>query len=176
MQIWNLPLVTFQPFDEIDEPIPIALVTTSGAWEAVADRLAHLRVDWRVMVSEATVQEWSTAVRDLKKYLEKKATPCRLYAVGGGLAVDAAKYIAHAGGLELVSLPTALSVDAFLTWASGVRSRGCVEYLETKPPDHLIVDFEVLAAAPPNIRAAGICDVLSIANGPLGLAFCRIPG
>jgi glycerol-1-phosphate dehydrogenase [NAD(P)+] len=56
-------------------------------------------------------------------------------------------------------------VDAFLTWASGVRHDGCVQYLETKVPERLIIDMAVLAAAPKAIRAAGICDVLSIATG-----------
>jgi glycerol-1-phosphate dehydrogenase [NAD(P)+] len=65
----------------------------------------------------------------------------------------------------LVCLPTALSVDAFLTWASGVRHEGCVQYIETKPPDRLIVDVDVIAIAPKGIRVAGICDVLSIATG-----------
>jgi glycerol-1-phosphate dehydrogenase [NAD(P)+] len=65
----------------------------------------------------------------------------------------------------LICLPSALSVDAFFTWASGIREDGCVYYQETKPPDTLIVDFDIIAAAPESIRAAGICDVLSIATG-----------
>ena len=67
--------------------------------------------------------------------------------------------------LPLVSIPTAISVDAFFTWATGVRQDGCVKYLETKPPDCVVIDFDVLAEAPREIRAAGICDVLSIATG-----------
>jgi glycerol-1-phosphate dehydrogenase [NAD(P)+] len=97
--------------------------------------------------------------------MTKADTPLAIYAVGGGLAVDAAKYMANALDLQLVCLPTALSVDAFLTSASGVRHQGCVQYIETKPPDRLIIDVDVLAVAPASIRAAGICDVLSIATG-----------
>jgi glycerol-1-phosphate dehydrogenase [NAD(P)+] len=62
-------------------------------------------------------------------------------------------------------MPTALSVDAFLTAASGIRRDGCVHYILTKVPERLVLDFDVLAAAPAWIRAAGITDVLSIATG-----------
>ncbi len=165
MKIWNLPEILFLPFNEIVETRPIALITTSGAWEAVASRLAHLKFDWQATINEAAEEQWSAAAEDLSKELGGGRDLYKLYAVGGGLAVDAAKYIAAQLDMELFSLPTALSVDAFLTWASGVRSGGCVKYLETKPPDQLVVDFEVLAAAPSYLRAAGICDVLSIATG-----------
>jgi glycerol-1-phosphate dehydrogenase [NAD(P)+] len=62
-------------------------------------------------------------------------------------------------------LPTALSVDAFITAASGIRRNGCVYYIETKPPENVILDLDVIAAAPTFIRAAGITDVMSIATG-----------
>lgn len=38
-----------------------------------------------------------------------------VYAVGGGLPADAAKYLAFNAGLPMICLPTALSVDAFVT-------------------------------------------------------------
>lgn len=46
-----------------------------------------------------------------------------------------------------------------------MRIDGCVCYIPTKVTDRLVIDFQVLAAAPPHIRAAGLCDVLSIATG-----------
>jgi ribosomal protein S18 acetylase RimI-like enzyme len=41
--------------------------------------------------------------------------------IGGGMAVDAAKYIAWRRGLRLCTIPTALTVDAFVTPPAGVR-------------------------------------------------------
>lgn len=106
---------------------------------------------------EATREHWDA--------LSDNSSGNVVYAVGGGLVADAAKYVAVHHSLPLVCLPTALSVDAFFTWTSGIRCDGCVTYLKTKPPDHVMIDFDVLTAAPPPIRAAGICDVLSIATG-----------
>ncbi len=78
-----------------------------------------------------------------------------MYSVGGGLTADAAKYFAVKTGLPLVVIPTALSVDAFITAISGIRRDGCVYYVETKPPENLILNLDVIAAAPAVIRGAG---------------------
>ncbi len=164
MKIWNLPSVEYLPFDEIEEDRPVALFTTEGAWEAVADDLTHLDIVWRTKVTEAIVQHFATTTSHLQGFTSDHPALV-IYAVGGGLAVDAAKYCANTFNLPLVCLPTALSVDAFLTSASGVRHAGCVQYIETKPPDRLIVDVDVIAVAPEGVRVAGICDVMSIATG-----------
>jgi len=164
MKIWNLPVVEFIPFDELEEERPVILITTAGAWEAVADDLKHLKIASQVAITEATLPHWLNLTANLQTSISNLESPI-IYSVGGGLAVDAAKYIANGLNLPLTCLPTALSVDAFLTWASGVRHEGCVQYMETKAPERLIVDMDVLAVAPEAIRAAGICDVLSIATG-----------
>jgi glycerol-1-phosphate dehydrogenase [NAD(P)+] len=164
MKIWNLPIIEFVPFDELEETHPVVVVTTTGAWEAVVEDLKQLNIVNHVNVSEASVHHWLNLTTSLQPSINGLEAP-NLYAVGGGLAVDAAKYIANGLNLPLTCLPTALSVDAFLTWASGVRHEGCVQYLETKSPERLIIDMDVLAVAPESIRAAGICDVLSIATG-----------
>jgi len=158
--VWNLPRVEFIPFPEVDEHRPTLLVTSPPAWNAVAGQL-RLPARRRVDVAEATTAHWESLLESLDSPRDYEV----VYGVGGGLAADAAKYIAAKLCLPLVCLPTALSVDAFLTSASGVRQNGCVDYIETKPPEVLSVDLKVIAAAPESLRAAGICDVLSIATG-----------
>jgi len=156
----NLPVTSLMPFSEIDEPCPVLLVTSGPAWEAVKDRLPGLRVAARLEPVEATSGHWDNLLSSLED------PPAQvLYAVGGGLTADAAKYFASRLDLPLVVLPTALSVDAFLTAASGIRRDGCVHYIPTKVPERLVLDLDVIAAAPAWIRAAGITDVLSIATG-----------
>ena len=160
-RIWNLPVVELKAYQDIDETRAVGLVTSAPAWSAVSGRLGHLHVASHMEVTEATAQHWEAVAKG-----SLANDRCEvIYAVGGGLAADAAKYFACQLDLPLVCLPTALSVDAFLTAASGIRRDGCVTYIETKPPETLILDLDVIAAAPPSIRSAGITDVLSIATG-----------
>ena len=82
--------------------------------------------------------------------------------VGGGQAIDAAKYIAWKRAIRLVSIPTILSVDAFVTPAVGIRRDHVVVYVGSSTPDPLVIDFNVLRTAPPELNIAGIGDLLSI--------------
>jgi glycerol-1-phosphate dehydrogenase [NAD(P)+] len=169
-QIWNLPKAELMPFSEIDEKRLALLVTSAPAWNAVKDKLRGLNAVKTIEVTEANTEHWDSLLKSgsmpsaqeqvlvLQKYEI-------IYAVGGGLAADAAKYISTKLDLPLAVCPTALSVDAFITAASGIRRDGCVFYIETKPPENLILDLEVIAKAPAAIRAAGVTDVMSIATG-----------
>lgn len=169
-QIWNLPKVELMPFSEIDEKRSVLLVTSSPAWNAVKDKL-HLNITAKIEVKEATTEYWD----DLQSEIVNRKLEI-VYAVGGGLVADASKYIASKLNLPLVVLPTALSVDAFITAASGIRKDGCVYYIETKVPENLILDLDTIANAPASIRAAGITDVMSIATGAWDWKFAHERG
>jgi glycerol-1-phosphate dehydrogenase [NAD(P)+] len=167
----NLPHVNLMPFSEIEEKRSVLLVTSTPAWNAVKDSLRELNIDGTVEVTEANTNHWdnlqsSTANRQFEI----------VYAVGGGLVADAAKYLSAKLSLPLVICPTALSVDAFITAASGIRRDGCVFYIDTKVPEHLILDLSVIAKAPATIRAAGITDVMSIATGSWDWKFAHEQG
>jgi glycerol dehydrogenase-like iron-containing ADH family enzyme len=82
--------------------------------------------------------------------------------IGGGQAIDLAKYLAWKRGIRLVSIPTVLSVDAFVTPAAGVRRNHQVEYLGTSSPDPLVIDYDLLRTAPADLNVAGVGDLLSI--------------
>lgn len=159
-KIFNLPFVHLMSFTEIDEQRSVLLVTSTPAWNAVKDNLKGLNVVEKIEVTEASIAHWDALQSSIKNRKSEV-----VYAVGGGLTADAAKYYAVKLNLPLVVLPTALSVDAFITFASGIRKDGCVYYIETKSPENLILDFDVIAKAPAAIRAAGITDVMSIATG-----------
>ena len=82
--------------------------------------------------------------------------------VGGGMAIDAAKYVSWKKGIRLVSIPTILSVDAFTTPAAGIRRNHEVAYVGHASPDPLVIDFGIIRSAPPELNIAGIGDLLSM--------------
>ena len=92
--------------------------------------------------------------------------------IGGGMACDAAKYIAWRAGLRLVCVPTAVTVDAFVTPPAGVRfddeaaageaTSTSVRYVGHATPDPLIADWDLIRTAPAHLNVAGVGDILSI--------------
>ena len=159
------------PFTEVEEKQPALLITSMPAWNAVKDSLRGLNIAEAIEVTEANTAHWDNL--HLPIISHQFAV---VYAVGGGLVADASKYIAAKLNLPLVVLPTALSVDAFVTAASGIRRDGCVYYIETKVPENLILDLDTIAKGPVSIRAAGITDVMSIATGAWDWKFAHERG
>jgi glycerol-1-phosphate dehydrogenase [NAD(P)+] len=82
--------------------------------------------------------------------------------VGGGSCMDFAKYLAWRRGSGLVLIPSIVSVDACVTRSVAVREQGRVRYEGDVRADRLLVDFELVAAAPARLNRAGAGDILSI--------------
>ncbi len=82
--------------------------------------------------------------------------------IGGGSCMDFAKYVAWQRSLPLVLAPSIVSVDACLTDAVAVRREGRVHYMGEAYPREVVVDFDLVCAAPPELNRAGAGDILSI--------------
>jgi glycerol-1-phosphate dehydrogenase [NAD(P)+] len=89
--------------------------------------------------------------------------PCdAIVGIGGGQAVDAGKYFAWRMNLPFISVPTILSVNAFVTPAAGIRVNHEVEYVGEVSPDPLIIDYDIVRTAPQELNIAGVGDLLSM--------------
>ncbi len=152
--IGRLPSILTRAFADIKERREAVVLTTEPAWKAVKgiDINPH-----HLIYVDANTAAAMAAFADV---CEGEV----VYGVGGGLAIDTAKYVAAANELPLIAIPTILSTDAFLTDATGVRENGCVQYLRTKTPDTVIVDMDLLCNAPAAMRASGAAEILSIAT------------
>lgn len=85
--------------------------------------------------------------------------------VGGGTAIDTAKYLAWATGLPAIYIPTVASVDATFTDAVGVRRDRKVAYVGQVRPREVVIDLGLITSAPTRLNRAGIGDILSCHTG-----------
>ncbi|MCE2413107.1 iron-containing alcohol dehydrogenase [Candidatus Poribacteria bacterium] len=153
-KIGRLPSIVRCPFANIKEHREAVVLTTAPAWKVVNG--IDINTRHPIYADSNTRTDMAALAEACKAEV--------VYGIGGGLAIDTAKYVAAAKGLPLIALPTILSTDAFLTDATGVRENGCVHYVPSKAPDTVIIDMEVLCNAPASMRASGAADVLSIAT------------
>lgn len=87
--------------------------------------------------------------------------------IGGGRAVDTAKYFAWRRRLPLFQVPSSMSVNAVFGHRAGVREKGQVRYLGYAVPEAVYVDFDLIQSAPAHINRSGVCEILCYHTGHL---------
>jgi glycerol dehydrogenase-like iron-containing ADH family enzyme len=85
--------------------------------------------------------------------------------IGGGTAMDTAKFLAWKHEKPLIQVPTITSVDAAFTDAIGVRQDQRVRYIAKVTPRLVVLDLPLIRSAPPHLNRAGVGDVLSCHTG-----------
>jgi glycerol-1-phosphate dehydrogenase [NAD(P)+] len=97
---------------------------------------------------------------ELERELER-LRPCEsVIGLGGGQAIDVAKFVAWRRRLPLFQVPTAMTVNAPFGHRAGLRVSGLVRYLGWAVPEAVYVDLDVIASAPPALNRSGVGDIL----------------
>jgi glycerol dehydrogenase-like iron-containing ADH family enzyme len=146
---------------------PCLIVTMQDLWEGAA----ALKPAFHCMPIEAYTVFFVTSLeeRDLEESFaaiaaSAKASPAgvlrTVVGVGGGQAIDVAKYFAWRSGANLFQMPTALTVDAAWGHQAAVRRGGLVTYVGWAVPATIFIDFELVRSAPKALNLSGIGDVL----------------
>jgi glycerol-1-phosphate dehydrogenase [NAD(P)+] len=82
-------------------------------------------------------------------------------AVGGGVAVDAGKYIGFLNQLPVIAMPTAISNDGFASPGASLRVDGRRISAKAAIPFGVVIDTTVIAGCPPRFTLSGIGDLIS---------------
>lgn len=102
---------------------------------------------------------------------------CRaIVGMGGGQALDVAKYFAWRLNVPLFQAPTALSVNAVYGQRSGIRRNGQVFYIGWAVPQSIFIDYDVLASCPRQLNWSGIGDILCFHTGVLDWLYADTKG
>jgi glycerol dehydrogenase-like iron-containing ADH family enzyme len=131
---------------------PYLVVTMADLWPRFAplfdDHLAGVHL----------VETLDEAV--LRQLVTGLPTGNSVIGLGGGQALDVAKYIAWTRRLPLFQVPTALTVDAPFGHRAAVRVNGNVRYIGWAVPEAVYIDIDVIQSAPPLLNRSGIGDIL----------------
>nr|PZN59108.1 MAG: 3-dehydroquinate synthase [Chloroflexota bacterium] len=158
--IWPLPKIEIRALSTLKEERPVALLTGRRAWEAARSQL-DLPLVVQAEPHKATHEYFETLAANLPPQAEV------IYGVGGGLVADCAKYIGWKCNRPVVIVPTALSADGFFTAIVAVRENDTVRYVSTGPAEKIVIDWDLIREAPPNLRGAAIVELLTIVTGLL---------
>ena len=80
--------------------------------------------------------------------------------IGGGQAIDVAKFFAWSTRLPLFQVPTAMTTNAPFGHRPLLRTEGKAIAIGWAVPEAVYVDFDVIRSAPPLLNRSGVCDVL----------------
>src|ERR1700730_13788358 len=75
--------------------------------------------------------------------------------LGGGMAVDTAKFFVWKTHKPLFQVQTALSMNASWGQRAGIRIGGAVRYIGWAVPEAVYIDYDVLRAAPRHLNYSG---------------------
>lgn len=81
--------------------------------------------------------------------------------IGGGKALDTAKYVAFLAGLPYLAVPTSLSNDGFCSPQASLTLDGKRRSLPAALPQGVILDVEVCLEAPKSLWLSGVGDLVS---------------
>ncbi len=112
--------------------------------------------DHRVHADEATLRDAVEAVGDAGL----------LVTIGSGTMADIGKVVSLRRGLSHIVVQTAGSVNGFADDQSVLLVEGAKRTTPTRWPDALVIDLDVIAAAPIELNRAGVGDLASMFTAP----------
>ena len=136
------------------------IICDQNTWQAAGKRVAELLPNNQVIMiqqedihpNEKTVEEIESQYPDDVGFI---------VGVGGGVLTDTSKYIGFKhGGVPVMLVPTAASVDGFAANSSIMTFNHFKHPLTTQAAIAIVADSTVLAASPYRLIASGIGDLL----------------
>ncbi|HHV08835.1 MAG TPA: sn-glycerol-1-phosphate dehydrogenase [Clostridiales bacterium] len=83
-----------------------------------------------------------------------------LVAVGSGTIHDITRYMAQERSIPFISVPTAASVDGFVSTVAAMTWQGMKRTIPAVAPVYVLADTDIFAFAPYRLTASGISDLM----------------
>ena len=95
----------------------------------------------------------------VEEALEKREGTDLLLAIGSGTIHDLSRYVAYKKGIPFVSVPTAASVDGFVSTVAAMTWNGMKKTIPAAAPIYVYADTEIFSHAPYRLTASGASDL-----------------
>lgn len=132
-------------------------ITRKIAGEAVRESLDGKGFETEIIEIEGATDHSTDIVREFVK----EQGNFFLLGVGGGRAIDVAKYVAYVEDLEFISIPTAASHDGIASSRASIEMDGRKKSIMAKAPLGVIADVGIIADSPYRLLASGCADIIS---------------
>lgn len=125
---------------------------TEELMEDIYDRCQVLTLDAEELHAD------EHAVEIVENYMEEDID--LILAVGSGTIHDISRYLAFQYKIPFVSVPTAASVDGFVSNVAAMTWKGMKKTVEAVAPIAVFADTDIFARAPKSLTASGVSDLL----------------
>ena len=146
---------------------PFVVITMEDLWPIYKN---YFDPSTKVIFVESTEKKW------LDNLINKLGNYCSIIGLGGGQAIDSAKYFSWKMNKPFFQFPTSLSVDAVFGHRSAVRIENVVRYVGWSVPECVFIDLDIIKSAPIKINTAGIGDILCFITGVMDWQYARDSG
>ncbi|CAN7338579.1 sn-glycerol-1-phosphate dehydrogenase [Paenibacillus sp. LjRoot56] len=156
----------------------VTLVADANTYAVAGEKLRSLLEDGQIRVGLSVIREngmGEVAAEEeaiVQLMLDTSLTSKVLIAVGSGTLHDIVRFVSHRTNRPFLSVPTAPSVDGFASVGAPLIVRGFKMTIPCSSPEAIFADLGLLAAAPQEMIAAGVGDMLgkhtSLADWSLG--------
>jgi glycerol-1-phosphate dehydrogenase [NAD(P)+] len=139
----------------------VAVLLSQGLLPPLPDRVARSLQDQTIEPAawvEVSDTDLASAAR-LFADLPRQASA--VVGVGGGKALDVAKYVAFLGRLPYYAVPTSLSNDGFCSPQSSLTIRGKRRSLAAALPFGVVIDTAICRDAPRILTLSGVGDLVA---------------
>jgi glycerol-1-phosphate dehydrogenase [NAD(P)+] len=148
---------------ELDIKGVVIIITGSSSTISIGDEIrsilsGHGYEVFTFKTREPTIDEVRKIVNDvLKDHLKPKA----VLGVGGGKAIDVAKYVSKELHTDLISIPTTLSHDGVASPFASLKGMNTLVSIKTTTPLMIMVDMDYVIKAPRRHLIAGVGDLVA---------------
>jgi glycerol-1-phosphate dehydrogenase [NAD(P)+] len=149
--------------DKIDKYI---LCTMEEPWEIIKPKLSKFPIK-TIFNKYMDINHLRLTYNNSEAIIEDSIA---IVGIGGGTACDTAKYLTWKSkkqghtDIDLILIPSIISVDAFLCSSIAVRDNNKVNYIGDSYPEKILIDYELIKSAPKFLNRAGVSDTIFITS------------